>query len=166
MNYTRYDNMTDRELIREADGNEGLIRALSERLDMRQSSPGTVFHEQAVFMRACQQETTRDTAKQANLYAALIEEEMQEFRDARAAGDDVETFDAILDIIVVCIGYGLSRGWPMVEGWQEVMQSNLSKIGPDGFVKRRPEDGKILKPEGWLPPNLKRVLDDYAAQIA
>ena len=164
MHNPRYDNMTDRELIREADGHEGLIRALSERLDMRRN-PDTVFHEQALFMRACQQETTKDTAKQANLYAALIEEETMEFMEARTAGDDVETFDAILDIIVVCIGYGLSRGWPMVEGWQEVMQSNLAKIDASGFVKRR-EDGKILKPEGWQPPDLARVMADYAAQIA
>jgi predicted HAD superfamily Cof-like phosphohydrolase len=164
MHYPKYDNMTDRELIREADGHEGLIRALSERLDMRRN-PDTVFHEQAFFMRACQQETTRDTAKQAKLYAALIEEEMKEFRDAVAAKDDVETFDAILDIIVVCIGYGLSRGWPMVEGWQEVMQSNLAKIDASGFVKRR-EDGKILKPEGWQAPDLGRVMNAYAEQIA
>jgi len=164
MHHPKYDNMTDRELIREAEGHEGLIRALSERLDMRRN-PDTVFHEQAFFMRACQQETTRDTAKQAKLYAALIEEEVQEFRDAVAAKDDVETFDAILDIIVVCIGYGLSRGWPMVEGWQEVMQSNLAKIDTSGFVKRR-EDGKILKPEGWQAPDLGRVMNAYAEQIA
>lgn len=159
-----YDNMTDRELIREADGHSGLVRALSERLDMRRS-PDTVFHEQAFFMRACQQETTRHSPKQADMYQNLITEELDELVDALTKNDEVEAFDAILDIIVVCIGYGLSRGWPMVEGWQEVMESNLAKIGPDGFVKRR-VDGKILKPEGWQAPNLKRVLADYAAQIS
>ena len=159
-----YDNMTDRELIREADGHAGLIRALSERLDMRRN-PDTVFHEQAVFMRACQQETTKDTHKQSCLYLNLIGEETDELYAAILNSDDVETFDAILDIIVVCIGYGLSRGWPMVEGWQEVMRSNLAKIGNDGFVKRR-KDGKILKPEGWTAPDLERVLREYAAQIA
>lgn len=159
-----YDSMTDRELIREADGHSGLIRALSERLDMRRN-PDTVFHEQAFFMRACQQETTRNTPAQAEMYTDLIVEEFNELAAAINACDEVESFDAILDIIVVCIGYGLSRGWPMVEGWQEVMESNLAKIGRDGFVKRR-EDGKILKPEGWKAPDLKRVLADYAARIA
>ena len=159
-----YDNMTDRELIREADGHSGLVRALSERLDMRRN-PDTVFHEQAFFMRACQQETTRNTPAQAEMYTDLIVEEFNELAAAINACDEVEAFDAILDIIVVCIGYGLSRGWPMVEGWQEVMESNLAKIGRDGFVKRR-EDGKILKPEGWQAPDLKRVLADYAAQIS
>jgi predicted HAD superfamily Cof-like phosphohydrolase len=159
-----YDNMSDRELIREADGHNGLIRALSERLDMRRN-PDTVFHEQAFFMRACQQETTRNSTKQAEMYLNLIHEEVAELHEAVGNLDDVETFDAILDIIVVCIGYGLSRGWPMVEGWQEVMQSNLAKVGTDGFVKRR-DDGKILKPEGWKAPDLKRVLADYAAQVS
>jgi predicted HAD superfamily Cof-like phosphohydrolase len=159
-----YDNMTDRELIREADGHAGLIHALSERLDMRRN-PDTVFHEQAMFMRACQQETTKDTPKQSCMYLNLIQEELDELHTAVNEQDDVETFDAILDIIVVCIGYGLSRGWPMVEGWQEVMRSNLDKIGADGFVKRR-ADGKILKPEGWTAPDLNRVLREYAAQIA
>ena len=160
----KYDNMTDRELIREADGHAGLMQALSERLDMRRN-PDTVFHEQALFMRACQQETTKDTHKQSCMYLNLIQEEVDELHTAVNESDDVETFDAILDIIVVCIGYGLSRGWPMVEGWQEVMRSNLDKIGHDGFVKRR-EDGKILKPEGWTAPDLKRVMREYAAQIA
>lgn len=159
-----YDSMTDRELIREADGHSGLVRALSERLDMRRN-PDTVFHEQALFMHACQQETTRNTPAQADMYRGLLTEELTELDVALAAGDEVESFDAILDIIVVCIGYGLSRGWPMVDGWQEVMKSNLDKIGPDGFVKRR-ADGKILKPEGWQAPHLSRVLADYAAQIA
>jgi predicted HAD superfamily Cof-like phosphohydrolase len=159
-----YDNMTDRELIREADGHAGLIQALSERLDMRRN-PDTVFHEQALFMRACLQETTKDVPHQSCMYLNLIDEEVGELHEAVLQGDDVDTFDAILDIIVVCIGYGLSRGWPMVEGWQEVMRSNLAKIDVDGFVKRR-ADGKILKPDGWKAPNLTRVLQDYAAQIA
>lgn len=158
MSYTNYDNMTDKELIREADGHAGLIHALSERLDMRRN-PDSVFHDQALFMRACQQETTEDTVFQSRMYLNLIDEEVRELNDAISQRDDVETFDAILDIIVVCIGYGLSRGWPMVEGWQEVMRSNLAKIGSNGFVKRR-EDGKIIKPGGWKAPDLRRVLAD------
>lgn len=152
-----YDNMTDKELLRMADGHSGLLHALGERLDMRMVSPDTVFHEQALFMRACSQTIDRDNQKQADLYLSLINEEVRELHTAVAQSDDVEMFDAILDIIVVCIGYGLSRGWPMVEGWQEVMRSNFAKVGSDGFVSRR-ADGKILKPGGWTAPDLKNVL--------
>jgi predicted HAD superfamily Cof-like phosphohydrolase len=79
--------------------------------------------------------------------------------DARLANDDVEEFDAVLDQIVVLIGYGLSRGWPMNEGWAEVMRSNMAKIDPSTGAVRRREDGKILKPEGWTPPNLADLLN-------
>lgn len=155
-----YDNLTDDELIREADGQSGIIKALSERLEMRQQS-STVFHDQAMFMRACGQSTYRDNEAQACMYLNLIGEEGDELEQAVMNNDEVEEFDAILDILVVCIGYGLSRGWPMVEGWEEVMRSNMAKIDPrTGMVTKR-EDGKILKPEGWTPPDLERVMAEY-----
>lgn len=152
-----YENLSDRELVREADGHTGIVKALAERLDMRQQ-PQTVFHDQAAFMRACGQTTITDNEAQSCLYLNLILEEMKEFEKAIEENDEVEQFDAILDIIVVCIGYGLSRGFPMVEGWQEVMRSNFAKIDPGtGYVRKR-DDNKILKPEGWTPPNLSDVL--------
>lgn len=155
-----YENLSDAELIRQADGQGGLIKALSERLDMRQQ-PLSVFHDQAFFMRACGQTTTEINPAQAEMYRALIEEEMRELKVAEVQENEVEEFDAVLDLIVVLIGYGLSRGWPMLAGWEEVMRSNMAKIDPKtGLVTKR-ADGKILKPEGWTPPDLAEVLDQY-----
>ena len=155
-----YDNLTDKELIRQADGEQGLIKALSERLEMRQQ-PQSVFHDQAFFMRACGQTTTEINPTQAKLYRALIEEEMRELKVAEVQANEVEEFDAVLDLLVVLIGYGLSRGWPMLAGWEEVMRSNMAKIDPrTGMVNKR-EDGKVLKPEGWTPPALADVLKQY-----
>ena len=153
----RYENYTDAELLREADGHSGLIKALAERLEMRQQ-PHSVFHEQATFMRACGQSTTELNPEQAALYRKLFVEELDEFWKAFDERDEVELFDATLDLIVVLIGYGLSNGWPMPEGWAEVMRSNFAKIDPHtGYVLRRP-DGKVLKPVGWTPPDLAAVL--------
>ena len=154
-----YDNLTDDELIRQADGQSGLIKALSERLEMRQKPHMTVFEEQAFFMRACGQTTHEENYDQAELYDNLREEETLELLEARRTGDDVEEFDAVLDMIVVLIGYGLSRGWPMNEGWAEVMRSNMAKIDPATGAVRRRADGKILKPEGWTPPDLVSLLN-------
>jgi predicted HAD superfamily Cof-like phosphohydrolase len=152
-----YENLSDAELIREADGHSGLVKALSERLEMR-LRPQSVFHEQAAFMRACGQTTTEFNAEQVELYRHLIAEEYAELRHAYALDDTVEQFDAALDLIVVLIGFGLSQGWPMPEGWAEVMRSNFAKVDPlTGKVRKR-EDGKILKPDGWEPPDLKAVL--------
>jgi predicted HAD superfamily Cof-like phosphohydrolase len=152
-----YDNLTDEELLREADGQSGIVRALSERLELR-LQPQSVFHDQAAFMRACGQTTTVHNPEQAALYRKLMDEEDDEFR---VATNDVDEFDAILDKLVVTVGYGLSRGWPMVEGWNEVMRSNFAKVDPKtGKVVRR-DDGKILKPAGWTKPDLERVLSEH-----
>lgn len=153
-----YDNLTDDELIREADGQSGLIKALSERLEMRQRPHESAFDEQAYFMRACGQTTHGGNPSQAALYRDLIDEERNEFLEALADNDEVEEFDAILDQIVVLMGYGFSRGFPMNEGWAEVMRSNMAKIDPRTGKVRRREDGKILKPEGWTSPNLAELL--------
>jgi predicted HAD superfamily Cof-like phosphohydrolase len=120
-----------------------------------------VFHDQAFFMRACGQTTTEINPTQAKLYRALIEEEMRELKVAEVRANEVEEFDAVLDLLVVLIGYGLSRGWPMLAGWEEVMRSNMAKIDPrTGMVNKR-EDGKVLKPEGWAPPALADVIETY-----
>lgn len=155
----RYENLTDDELIRQADGQSGLIKALSERLEMRQTVHMTAFEEQAFFMRACGHTTNKSNPAQADMYRNLISEEFGELCEAEAAEDTVEEFDAVLDLIVVLIGYGLSRGWPMDEGWAEVMRSNMAKIDPYSGSVRRREDGKILKPEGWTPPDLDSLLN-------
>lgn len=157
---TNYDYMTDAELIRHASGYDGLIQALAERLDMRQQ-PQSVFHDQATFMRACGQTVGRCNRDQADLYKELVYEELHEWSEAIAHENEVEEFDAVLDVIVVLIGYGLSRGWPMPEGWHEVMRSNLAKIDPATGLVRRRADGKVLKPEGWQPPDLDGVLGRY-----
>jgi len=154
-----YDNLTDDELIREADGQSGLIKALSERLEMRQKPHMTAFEEQAFFMLACGQTVHEGNHEQAMMYRELIDEEFTEMLQAEADGNEIEEFDAVLDQIVVLMGYGFSRGWPMNEGWAEVIRSNMAKIDPSTGAVRRREDGKILKPEGWTPPNLADLIN-------
>lgn len=116
----------------------------------------SVFDDQAMFMRACGQTVGQKNREQFELYMELIREEVTELHEAKSHD---QVFDALLDIIVVCIGAGHSAGYPMAEGWDAVAISNLRKIDPaTGKVERR-EDGKILKPEGWRPPNLARLLE-------
>lgn len=120
-----------------------------------------VFEDQATFMRACGQTVGKRDKAQFELYKNLICEEVEELLQACDAKDPVEMFDALLDIIVVCIGAGHSAGFPMEVGWDTVHLSNLRKIDPaTGQVQRR-EDGKILKPAGWRAPDLKKVLENY-----
>jgi predicted HAD superfamily Cof-like phosphohydrolase len=112
------------------------------------------FRDQEKFMKACDQSTGNWNVEQFNLYVDLIEEETNELADAIRAHDQVETLDALIDILVVTIGAIHSMGSDAEGAWKEVMSTNFAKIGEDGKVRKR-EDGKVLKPVGWAPPNLK-----------
>ena len=113
------------------------------------------FRDQEKFMRACDQTVGGEFDKdQFNLYVSLIEEEAGELAEAIKAHDQVETLDALIDILVVTIGAIHSMGSDAEGAWKEVMSTNFAKVGEDGKVRKR-EDGKVLKPVGWVPPDLK-----------
>ena len=121
-----------------------------------------VFTDVSVFLAAVGQKIPsvpqQMVSDQAELYKKLIKEEIDEFWEAEAVSDDVEQIDACFDMMWVIIGYMKSRGWDCEGIWDEGAKSNLSKIDPDtGKVIRR-EDGKILKPEGWKPPDFTRFV--------
>lgn len=117
-----------------------------------------VFTDVSVFLSAVGQQTPSKpigTTEQSELYKKLIIEEYSEFIEADLNDDDVERLDACFDMIWVIVGYMKSRGWDCEAIWDEGAKSNLSKIDPTTGLVRRREDGKILKPEGWQPPNFK-----------
>jgi predicted HAD superfamily Cof-like phosphohydrolase len=112
------------------------------------------FRDQEKFMRSCDQTVETYNVDQYKLYLELIGEEVAELITACAKEDQVEQLDALIDILVVTIGAIRSAGWDAEGAWKEVMSTNFAKIGKDGKVRKR-EDGKVLKPVGWVPPNLK-----------
>lgn len=119
---------------------------------------GNPFHDHARFMEACGQTTIEPNFAQTALYKKLIMEEFIELQDATA---EHEIADATIDLIVVLIGYGYSRGWPMQTLWNLVHASNMAKVDPETNMVRRREDGKILKPEDWTPPELGPAISTY-----
>ena len=94
----------------------------------------------------------------SDLYKKLIKEEVEEFWEAEATSDDTEELDACFDMIWVIVAYMKARGWDTDAAWVEGAASNLSKIDPETGLVRRREDGKILKPDGWQPPNFKQFV--------
>lgn len=112
------------------------------------------FKDSLRFMYAVEQTTNEFNIEQFNLYLKLIKEEYGELLEAIDAGDNVEVLDALIDILVVVIGAGNSLGFDMEGAWNEVMDTNFAKIDPETGKVRKREDGKVLKPEGWKPPNL------------
>ena len=105
----------------------------------------------ARFLEACDQHPSENNAL---LYHRLINEEYNEFIDARNDGDEVETLDACMDMIWVILGFCHMKGYDVEGAWNEVARSNLAKIdAATGKVVKR-ADGKVLKPEGWTAPKL------------
>ena len=116
------------------------------------------FRDQEKFMRACDQSVGEVNEKQFDLYKNLIEEEFNELTTAELDNNRVEQLDALIDILVVTIGAIHSMGADAEGAWKEVMSTNFAKIDKKtGKVIKR-EDGKVLKPDGWTPPNLKEFL--------
>jgi predicted HAD superfamily Cof-like phosphohydrolase len=58
----------------------------------------------------------------------------------------------------VTIGAIHSLGVDGEGAWDEVMRTNFAKIDTETGKVRKREDGKVLKPEGWLPPELERFV--------
>ena len=87
----------------------------------------------------------------------LLEEEFDEYLDAEQSNDIIKIADALADMCVIILGTAAAYGIPLAEVFDEVHRSNMAKVGPDGTFMRR-EDGKVLKPEGWMPPNIKAIL--------
>jgi predicted HAD superfamily Cof-like phosphohydrolase len=113
------------------------------------------FRDQEKFMKACDQSVDSNNSAQFKLYYDLIAEEFAELNAAVLAGDRVEQLDALLDILVVTIGAIHSMGADGEGGWKEVMRTNFAKIDRETGKVRKREDGKVLKPIGWTPPDLE-----------
>ena len=109
------------------------------------------FEDIDTFQVACDQTPSGENYA---MYLGLIEEEYTELMDAVKACDDVEQLDALIDILVVTMGAIRAAGWDGEGAWREVMDTNFAKIDPVTGKVRKREDGKVLKPEGWKPPEL------------
>jgi predicted HAD superfamily Cof-like phosphohydrolase len=110
------------------------------------------------FMISCGHTVSENNILQSELYYRLIVEEFNEFIQAKKENDDVELADACFDMIWVIAGYMLSKGWNCHDIWNEGADSNFKKVDPvTGKVKRR-EDGKILKPDGWVKPDFSKFV--------
>lgn len=98
-----------------------------------------------------------------NFRHEMFESERREYEDALFKDcDPVEKLDGILDMIVVLWGTALAEYGPEKANaaMHEVVRTNLSKVdGTLGPIVRRESDGKILKPEGWTPPDIAGVLN-------
>lgn len=89
----------------------------------------------------------------------LMREENEEYLEAAQNGDMVEVADALGDMLYILAGTILKHGMQdkIVEVFQEIQRSNMSKLDKDGNPIYR-EDGKVLKSELYFKPDIAAIL--------
>ena len=97
------------------------------------------------------------TEKINKLRVSLINEELEEFKEAIKNNDIKEVADALTDILYVTYGAGHAFGINLDKCFEEVQQSNMSKLGYDGKPIYN-ESGKVMKGPKYFKPNLKKFV--------
>lgn len=89
----------------------------------------------------------------------LMREENEEYLEAAENGDTVEIADALGDMLYILCGTILSHGMQhkIVEVFEEIQRSNMSKLDKDGKPIYR-EDGKVMKSDLYFKPNIADIL--------
>lgn len=126
---------------------------------------GLHVHDQPIYNHSAQHEYRNGMSFDdlADLRLKLLEEELEEYREADIECNEHKLVDALGDIIYVAAGAALELGLPIRLACEEIHRSNMSKLDADGKPIYR-EDGKILKGPNYTPPNWVEVFEEWAEQ--
>ena len=98
------------------------------------------------------------TEKINKLRVSLINEELEEFKKAIKNNDLKEVADALTDILYVTYGAGHAFGINLDKCFDEVQQSNMSKLGDDGKPIYN-DKGKVMKGPNYFKPDLTKFVN-------
>ena len=120
------------------------------------------FQKVGLFMKTFGQEVktkpSLSSEKINNLRISLINEELEEFKEAIKNNDIKEVADALTDILYVTYGAGHAFGVDLDKCFDEVQNSNMSKLGDDGKPIYN-EAGKVMKGPNYFKPNLSKFIE-------
>ena len=121
----------------------------------------TNFQKVKIFMQTFGQEVKSkpsfSTEKINELRYNLINEELEELKQAIINKDLVEVADALTDILYVTYGAGHAFGIDLDSCFEEVQNSNMSKLGEDGKPIWN-ESGKVMKGPNYYKPDLSKFI--------
>ena len=121
----------------------------------------TNFENVKKFMQTFGQEVKTKASfpndKIINLRLDLIREELSELKEAIEKKDIKEVADALTDILYVTYGAGHAFGINLDKCFEEVQNSNMSKLGSDGKPIFN-EYGKVMKGPDYFKPNLSKFV--------
>ena len=105
--------------------------------------------------------TAELTPDQVQLRFDLMREENEEYLEAAMKQDLVEIADALGDQLYILCGTLLRHGLQhkIIEVFEEIQRSNMSKLGADGKPIYR-ADGKVLKGENYFRPDIASILGE------
>ena len=119
------------------------------------------FNKVGTFMKTFGQEVKTEpsfsTDKINKLRIDLIKEELQELTEAMNNKDLLEVADALTDILYVTYGAGHAFGIDLDKCFEEVQNSNMSKLGEDGNPIYN-ESGKVMKGPKYFKPDLSKFV--------
>ena len=69
-----------------------------------------------------------------------------------------DQMDGLVDLIYVTLNFASRKGWNLQPIFDAVHQANMAKRDPVTLKFKRNEHGKIIKPDGWTPPNINDVV--------
>ena len=122
----------------------------------------TNFEKVRLFMKTYGQEVKDKAefsdAKTNKLRIDLIKEELEELTEAMKDENLLEVADALTDILYVTYGAGHAFGIDLDKCFEEVQNSNMSKLGEDGKPIYN-EAGKVMKGPNYFKPNLSKYLN-------
>ena len=121
----------------------------------------TNFEKVKIFMETFGQEVKSKSSlssdKINSLRLSLIQEELDELNKAIQDKDIVEVADALTDILYVTYGAGHAFGINLDQCFNEVQNSNMSKLGDDGKPIYN-ENGKVMKGPNYFKPDLSKYI--------
>ena len=121
----------------------------------------TNFEKVKTFMQTFGQEVKTNpsfsTDKINDLRYNLIKEELSELKEAMDNKNLLEVADALTDILYVTYGAGIAFGIDLDKCFDEVQNSNMSKLGEDGKPIYN-EAGKVMKGPNYFKPNLSKFV--------
>ena len=121
----------------------------------------TNFEKVKIFMKTFGQEVKEKSSfssdKINELRFNLIKEELEELRIAIDTKNLVEVADALTDILYVTYGAGHAFGINLDRCFDEVQQSNMSKLGDDGKPIYN-DEGKVMKGPKYFKPDLSKFI--------
>ena len=122
----------------------------------------TNFEKVRLFMETYGQEVKDKAgfsdAKTNKLRIDLIKEELEELTEAMQGKNLLEVADALTDILYVTYGAGHAFGIDLDKCFEEVQNSNMSKLGEDGKPIYN-EAGKVMKGPNYFKPDLSKYLN-------